>query len=61
MSEQVQVVTKEQIQADKERRARECGLKILDLLKAYDCDIVAPIQVVDGRLTATPQIIANNV
>lgn len=57
MTEQIKapMITKEQIRADRDSRAQECGEKIAALLDEYDCILIAPIQVIDGRLV-TPQI-----
>jgi hypothetical protein len=53
-------ITKEAIEAYRSRRAAECNTKLAELLKAYDCRIVAMPQITaDGRIVATMQIVAN--
>lgn len=52
-------LTKEQIEAYRQRRLTECGQRLTELLNQYDCDLVAVPQFTeDGRITAIVRLVA---
>ena len=46
------VITKELIAADKQRRVNEFAEQLTELCQKFDCDIIAVVQIVDGRIVA---------
>lgn len=52
-------LTKEMIEADRQRRLAECRQKVQELLDEYNCDLVAVPQIAaDGRIVAIVQLVA---
>lgn len=51
-------ITREQIEEFKRQRAQQCGQRLAELLREYDCDLVAtPTYTQDGRTVCTIQLV----
>lgn len=57
MTEQI---TPEQIAAYRQQRVKQCGEKLAELLREYNCDLVAVSQIVDGKIIAVIQLVSKD-
>lgn len=57
MAEQI---TPEQIAAFRQQRVKQCGEKLAELLREYNCDMIAVSQIVDGKIVAVIQLVSKD-
>lgn len=57
MTEQI---TPEQIAAYRQQRVKQCGERLAELLREYNCDLVAVPQVAEGKIVAVIQLVSKD-